>query len=197
MLATVLFRPPASAGPAIRPPGTRSRLHIRQEIAGSRGRSLTFTTEGFLAAFDGPARAIACARALAAACPALGVSGSFGLHTGECDLAPDGALSGRGVRSAPVKCPRRRGEHEVLVTRTVTDLVAGSGLAFTDRGEHMLVVPASEPWRLFAAIESHTGRPSTPDLPDDRLSLRLPFAGRAPHLHPHRLAPGGRSTSKS
>ncbi len=134
-----------------------AEMQIRHEIGRSRGRSVSFTKEGFLAAFDGPARAIACARALAAACPGLGVSGSFGLHTGECDLAPDGRLSGVAFDLAH-EVSTQAGDDEVLVTRTVTDLVAGSGLAFTDRGEHTLAA-GREPWRLFAAIENRGGRP--------------------------------------
>ena len=122
--------------------------HVRQEIAWFRGRSLMFTPEGFFAAFDGPARAIACARALAGACPRLGRAGGFGLHTGECDLTREGRVAGAAFERARAVCElAARGE--VLVSRTVTDLVAGSGVAFLDRGAHPLV-SGGDPWHLFA-----------------------------------------------
>jgi pimeloyl-ACP methyl ester carboxylesterase len=126
--------------------------HVRQEIGWFRGRGLTMTGSELHAAFDGPARAIACARALAAACPRLGCAGAFGLHTGECDLTPDGQVSGVAVDRARGVC-RHASPGEVLVSRTVTDLVAGSGLGFLDRGEHPLA-DSGDSWRLFAATET-------------------------------------------
>ena len=122
--------------------------HVRQEIAWFRGRGLVFTPEGFFAAFDGPARAIACARALAGACPRLGRAGCFGLHTGECDLTREGRVAGVAFERARAVCElAARGE--VLVSRTVTDLVAGSGVAFLDRGAHPLAA-GGDAWNLFA-----------------------------------------------
>jgi class 3 adenylate cyclase len=125
--------------------------HVRSEIQWFRGRRLTFTSDGFFAAFDGPARAIACARALAAASPRFGRSGHFGLHTGECDLTPEGRVVGRAYERARAVC-EHAAAGEVLVSRTVTDLVAGSGVAFQDRGTHRLEAHG-ERWHLFAATQ--------------------------------------------
>jgi hypothetical protein len=136
---------------------TTLETQVRREIGWFRGRAVAFTPEGFFAAFDGPARAIACARALADSCSHVGCAGAFGLHTGECDLTPDGRVAGVAVERAH-GVARHAARHEVLVSRTVTDLVAGSGLEFADRGEHALD-PGGEPWRLFAATER---RPSGP-----------------------------------
>jgi class 3 adenylate cyclase len=122
--------------------------HVRQEIAWFRGRGLAFTPDGFFAAFDGPARAISCARALVAGCPRFGRNGSFGLHTGECDLTPEGRVAGAAFERARAVCGIAAAG-EVLVSRTVTDLVAGSGVAFVDRGAHPLQA-GDETWRLFA-----------------------------------------------
>jgi len=134
--------------------------HVRQEMLRSRGRGLTFTPEGFFAAFDGPARAIATARALAGACPSLGRSGAFGLHTGECDLTREGRVAGVAFERARAVCGlAARGE--VLVSRTVTDLVAGSGVTFVDRGAHPLV-RGGDAWRLFAVAEVVMTRPAEP-----------------------------------
>ena len=126
---------------------------MQREVGWFRGRGLAFSGGEFLAAFDGPARAIACARALAAAGPRLGCTGFFGLHTGECDVTPDERVSGVAVERARSVCSHAAAG-EVLVSRTVTDLVAGSGLTFADRGEHPLT-EHGESWRLFAATEAH------------------------------------------
>ena len=124
------------------------QAHVHQEIAWFRGRGLTFTSDGFFAAFDGPARAISCARSLSAAAPRFGLEGAFGLHTGECDLSPDGRLAGAAFDRARAVC-EFAALGDVLVSRTVTDLVAGSGLSFVDRGSQSLAAGA-EPWHLFA-----------------------------------------------
>ena len=126
---------------------------MQREVGWFRGRALAFRPGEFVAAFDGPARAIACARALAAACPRLGRVAAVGLHTGECDVTPDERVSGVAVERARSVCGHAAA-CEVLVSRTVTDLVAGSGLTFVDRGEHQLT-DHGERWRLFAATEPH------------------------------------------
>ncbi len=132
------------------------QAHVQQEMAWFRGRGLTVTADGFFAAFDGPARAISCARSLAAAAPRFGLSAAFGLHTGECDLSADGRMAGVAFeRARAVSDFAVPGK--VLVSRTVTDLVAGSGLTFLEHGSHALV-PGGEPWRLFAAAD---GAPET------------------------------------
>src|SRR5207302_4437384 len=103
--------------------------------------------DGFLATFDGPARAIRCAGAILENARGLGLEVRAGIHTGECELIGQD-IGGIGVhigaRVAALAAPS-----EVLVSRTVTDLVAGSGIAFEDRGERELKgVPGT--WRLFA-----------------------------------------------
>ena len=130
----------------------RSRRTCSRRSPGSGAGASTFTPDGFFAAFDGPARAIGCARALSAACPRFGRSGSFGLHTGECDLTPEGRVAGAAFERARAVCGIAA-LGEVLVSRTVTDLVAGSGVAFVDRGAHPLV-SGGDPWRLFAVTNS-------------------------------------------
>jgi len=140
-------------------PGTsveEFQAHVRSEIGWFRGRGLTFTSLGFFAAFDGPARAIACARALAGASPRFGRSGHFGLHTGECDLTPEGRVAGRAYERARAVC-ERAAAGEVLVSRTVRDLVAGSGVAFEDRGAYRLEADG-ERWHLFAAAQGSAHR---------------------------------------
>ena len=104
--------------------------------------------DGFFAVFDGPARGIRCAQALVPALQAVGLPVRVGLHTGECEVV-DGKLSGIAVHiGARVAAEAASGE--VLVSSTVRDLVAGSGIGFTDRGSHELKgVPG--PWQLWAA----------------------------------------------
>jgi class 3 adenylate cyclase len=109
------------------------------------------TGDGFVAAFDGPARAIRCARGITAAARRLGLAVRTGLHSGECTVRGDD-LSGLalhiGARVAALAAPG-----EVLVTSTVHDLVLGSGFRFEDRGVHALKgVPGD--WRVLAVAES-------------------------------------------
>jgi len=112
-----------------------------------RGTEVKTTGDGFLAAFDGPARAVECAVAATQAVRPLGLELRAGIHTGECIQRGDD-LGGIGVHiGARVAALAEPGQ--VLVSRTVTDLVAGSGLSFADRGEHELKgVPGS--WQIFA-----------------------------------------------
>jgi class 3 adenylate cyclase len=112
------------------------------------GRLVKTTGDGVLAMFDGPARSVRCARAISDGAEALGVEVRAGVHTGEVELRGDD-ITGLGVHIASrVEGLAQPGE--VLVSRTVTDLVAGSGLDFDDRGEHNLKgVPGR--WQLFAA----------------------------------------------
>ena len=123
---------------------------VRHELEQHRGREVNTTGDGFLATFDGPARAIRCALAIRDAVRDLGVEVRAGLHTGECELVA-GKVEGIAVHL----CARVAGEAypgEVLVSSTVKDLVAGSGLAFNDRGEHELKgVPGT--WRLYAVAD--------------------------------------------
>ena len=124
---------------------------VRGVIARWRGREMDTAGDGFFAAFDGPARAIRCAQTIVAGVRSLGIEVRAGLHTGECDIT-DGKVAGItvaiGARIASLAAPS-----EVLVSRTVRDLVAGSGLAFEDRGEHALKgVPGD--WQLYAVRPS-------------------------------------------
>ncbi len=121
---------------------------VGHEIDRYRGTKVKSTGDGVLARFDGPARAVSCGLAIADAAPGLGIEIRAGLHTGEIELRGDdiGGISAHlGARVAALAGP-----HEVLVSRTVRDLVAGSGLSFTDRGEHELKgVP--DRWQIYAA----------------------------------------------
>jgi len=121
---------------------------VRRELARFRGREVDTAGDGFLATFDGPARAIRCAVAMRDGIRALGLEVRSGLHTGEVELAGDdvrGIAVHIGARVAALAGPA-----EVLVTRTVKDLVAGAGIEFEDRGAHLLKgVP--EEWQIFAA----------------------------------------------
>ena len=115
-----------------------------------RGREVDTAGDGFFATFDGPARGIRCACAIRDAVADLGIAIRAGLHTGECEVVGDKVLGiavHLGARVAG--CAEA---NEVLVSRTVKDLVAGSGLGFVDRGAHALKGIPGE-WRLFAASE--------------------------------------------
>jgi class 3 adenylate cyclase/alpha-beta hydrolase superfamily lysophospholipase len=119
---------------------------IRRELARFRGREIDTAGDGFFAAFDGPARAIRCAAAVREAVAGLGLELRVGLHAGECERA------GKGLRGLAIHIGARvaaaAAPGEVLVTSTVRDLVAGSGLAFEDAGRQSLKgVP--EEWQLY------------------------------------------------
>jgi class 3 adenylate cyclase len=119
---------------------------MRQELARFRGREIDTAGDGFFATFDGPARAIRCACAAVSSVRKLGLEIRAGLHTGECELMGDrvgGIAVHIGARVAGLAAPG-----EVLVSSTVKDLVAGSGLRFVDRGTHVLKGVPGE-WRLF------------------------------------------------
>jgi class 3 adenylate cyclase len=120
---------------------------VRRGLARQRGREVKNTGDGFLATFDGPARAIRAAASIAAGVRAMGIEVRAGLHTGECEVRGDD-LGGMAVHiGARVMASADPGE--VLVSSTVKDLVVGSGIAFEDRGEHELRGVPGE-WRLFA-----------------------------------------------
>jgi class 3 adenylate cyclase len=120
---------------------------IRRLLVRFRGRELDTAGDGFFASFDGPARAIRCACAIAESVSELGLQVRTGLHTGECELV-DGKMAGIAVHTgARVASEAQPGE--VLVSGTVRDLVAGSGLSFTDRGSRQLKDIPGE-WHLYA-----------------------------------------------
>jgi len=120
---------------------------IRKCLAEHRGREIKTTGDGFLATFDGPARAIRCARAITDQIRELGVEVRAGLHSGEIEIVGED-VAGIAVNTA-ARVAELSGAREVLVSQTVKDLVAGSGLAFEDRGSHSLKGVPGE-WHLFA-----------------------------------------------
>jgi class 3 adenylate cyclase len=120
---------------------------VREQLRRFRGREVKNTGDGFLISFDGPARAIRCATSIGEAIKALGLETRAGLHTGECEVRGED-LGGLAVHIA-ARVNALAAPSEVLVTSTVKDLVAGSGLTFADHGEHTLRgVP--DTWKLFS-----------------------------------------------
>ena len=126
----------------------RHHVIVREALAAWRGVENDTAGDGFYATFDGPARAIHCALEITDRMRALGIQIRCGVHTGECELI-DGKAAGIAV-SIGARVGALAAPSQVLVTQTVKDLVAGSGLTFSDQGEHQLKgVP--ERWRLYTA----------------------------------------------
>lgn len=119
---------------------------LRSELARHRGEEINTAGDGFLASFDGPARAIKCAIAIVKSLRSLGLVCRIGLHTGECDVR-DGQLQGLALHIA-ARVAASASPGAVFVSQTVRDLVAGSGLGFIDAGLHALKGLPSE-WRLY------------------------------------------------
>jgi class 3 adenylate cyclase len=155
MLATVMFTDIVGSTEKAAKMGDRDWLFLlerhdalmRQALQRHRGREVKRTGDGFLATFDGPARAIRCAASVAEAMGSLGIQVRAGLHTGELEVM-DGDLGGLAVHIA-ARVMDRAQAGEVLVSNTVKDLVVGSGIDFDDRGEHELRGVPGE-WRLFS-----------------------------------------------
>jgi class 3 adenylate cyclase len=155
VLATVMLveivEQPGSVAAAGRNADARSALRqiCRDEVSRSRGR-LMRTDNGVWAAFDGPSRAIGCAEAIRRAAAGLGISVRAGLHVGECER------HGEELRGAAVTIATRVAEHarpgEIMISRTVKDLVAGSGLRFAER-EAVAHLEDSEPFALYALAD--------------------------------------------
>jgi pimeloyl-ACP methyl ester carboxylesterase/class 3 adenylate cyclase len=124
----------------------RHNALVRRNLLRYRGREIATTGDGFLAAFDGPGRAIRCACAIIEEVHGLGISVRAGLHTGECEVI-DGNLAGIAVHTAARVVGEARPD-EVLVSSTVRDLVAGSGIGFGERGARRLKGLPGQ-WRLF------------------------------------------------
>jgi class 3 adenylate cyclase len=124
---------------------------VRGELERFRGREVDTAGDGFLATFDGPARAVRCACEIRRAVAELRLELRAGLHTGEVEFAEDkvtGIAVHTGARVVAQAMPG-----EVLVSSTVKDLVAGSGLEFTERGTHELKGIPGE-WRLYACSDA-------------------------------------------
>jgi class 3 adenylate cyclase/pimeloyl-ACP methyl ester carboxylesterase len=125
----------------------RHHATIRLQLARYRGVELDTAGDGFFACFDGPARAIRCARAITESVKPLGIEVRTGLHAGECEVI-DRKITGIAVHIG-ARVATMAGPGEVLVSQTVKDLVAGSGLEFRDRGASQLKgIPGD--WRLYA-----------------------------------------------
>jgi class 3 adenylate cyclase len=122
----------------------------RTEVARFGGAIADFTGDGLLASFEGPARAVRCAFALRDRLRTLGLEIRAGLHTGEVERRSEG-IAGIGVHIA-ARVLALAGSDEVLVSRTVRDLVTGSGLRFVDRGTHSLKGVPDE-WEILEAVE--------------------------------------------
>jgi class 3 adenylate cyclase len=122
---------------------------VRRQLAAFGGHEVKTLGDGFLATFDGPARAIRCACAIRERLAALDLRVRAGLHTGECELV-DGKMGGIAVHVGARVAGLAQAD-EVLVSSTVKDLVAGSGIEFEDRGEHALKGIA-QAWRLYRVV---------------------------------------------
>lgn len=155
VLATVLFTDIVSSTAKAAELGDRGwrqlleqhHALIRRQLVRFRGSELDIAGDGFFARFDGPARAVRCARAIAKGVRELGLEIRAGLHTGECELL-DGKVSGIAVHIG-ARVAKTAEPGEVLVSSTVKDLVAGSGLTFSERGTAELKgVPGK--WQLFS-----------------------------------------------
>jgi class 3 adenylate cyclase len=155
VLATLLFTDIVGSTENARRLGDRrwrellDRHHVRRELVRFRGREVDTAGDGFFAVFDGPARAIRCARSAVDAVHELGLEIRAGLHTGEVELS-GGAVRGIAVHTA-ARVAGLAGANEVLVSGTVKDLIAGSGIELADRGVGELKgIP--DDWRLYAVV---------------------------------------------
>ena len=143
---------------------------VRSELEHHRGREVKTMGDGFLATFDGPARGIRCARAIADKVRALDITLRAGLHTGECELVGDD-IGGMAVNIG-ARIGALAGADEVLVSSTVKDLVVGSGISFSDRGAQQLKGVPGE-WSVFAVdrVETPASSRLVPDGREQRVSF--------------------------
>jgi pimeloyl-ACP methyl ester carboxylesterase len=164
VVATVVFvdAPHAVAGVGSVAARERFAEVMRSQVARFRGRMLDARGDSFAASFDGPARAIRCAEAIVAERGGSGARCRAGLHTGECE-PHDTELRGVAVEMA-AEILARASPGEVLVSRTVADLVAGSGIGFVDRGSHTLAA-VGDSWQLLATSTGGARAQSEPGEP--------------------------------
>ena len=157
VLATVLFTDIVDSTAQSAAMGDRAWTEIRGQhdqivranLGRFRGRQIKTMGDGFLATFDGPALGVRCAEAIASGVKPLGIEIRAGLHTGEVALDGDD-VAGLGV-AIGARVGAKAGASEVLVSQTVKDVVAGSGLTFEDAGEHELKgIP--DRWRLYRVL---------------------------------------------
>ncbi len=147
---------------------------LRSHVDAHGGRVIKMMGDGALSVFDGPARAIRSARAFVEAVGELDIAVRAGLHTGECERVGDD-LAGLAIHIG-ARVSAQAGPGEVWVSRTVRDLVVGSGMRFDARGTHALKgVP--EPWQLYSPANSHTKAVAvTPEPPATRRADRVVLA---------------------
>jgi class 3 adenylate cyclase len=158
VLSTVLFTDIVGSTERARELGDRRwremldehHSRVRDVLSQFRGREVDTAGDGFFASFDGPARAIRAACAIRNGVGELGIQIRAGLHTGECELMRD-KIGGIAVHTG-ARVAAAAGPGEVLVSSTVKDLVAGSGIVFADRGETQLKGVGS--WRLYSVLEA-------------------------------------------
>ncbi len=159
VLATILFTDIVGSTDRARELGDKAwrelleahDMTVRREIARFRGSEVKSLGDGFLAVFDGPARAIRCAKAITEAMEPLGIKVRAGLHTGEVERSETDVLGIAVNLAARIMEFARAGE--VLISRTVKDLIAGSGIEVDDAGEHLLK-GLEEKWQLFRVREA-------------------------------------------
>jgi class 3 adenylate cyclase len=169
VLATVLFTDVVSSTDQVAAMGDRRSSELlathdsltRAELERFRGREINTTGGGFLAVFDGPGRAVRCACAIRDGVRAIGIGVRVGLHTGEIELHGDG-IGGIAVHIAQ-RVQGLAQPNEVLVSRTVVDLVGGSGIAFADRGTRALRGVPNQ-WQLFAVEDPFQGSDTAAEL---------------------------------
>jgi class 3 adenylate cyclase len=161
VVATVMFVDVPHAVAGLHDASTRERLGevVPRHVARFRGDMLAARGVSLGASFDGPARAIRCAEAIVAELDGSGLPCRAGLHTGECEVH-DGELRGVAVDMA-AEILARAAAGEVLVSRTVVDLVAGAGIDFADRGSHALAA-VRDSWQLLATSTATAPSPSAP-----------------------------------
>jgi class 3 adenylate cyclase len=158
VLATVLFTDIVASTERVAVLGDRGwrellaahHSAVRRQLDRFQGREVDTAGDGFLATFDGPARAVRCGYAIRGAVGELGLEIRAGVHTGEVELA-DGRVTGIAVHTG-ARVAALAGPGEVLASSTVKDLVAGSGITFADRGEHELKGVGS--WRLYSVVNA-------------------------------------------